>query len=263
MSTAEVHAEGLLGWSSPEWPGVRAVFAGRKPVTGAGNLSLSGGRDAPSALAARAVWSRHLGVRAEDWVCGALEHGNRVRVVGEAERGRGALAPEDVLPSCDGLVTASPGLPLYLPVADCAAVLLWRDGPQPRLGVLHAGWRGLVAGILEQGVQRMSEGGGSRAEIRAWISPCARFASYEVGPEVAERAPPAAVRSEGKRWRVDIGRWCVEALSAAGLPRGEITDCTLDTIADARLFSHRREGASGGRNGLLAILAPPAGGSRT
>jgi len=247
---------GLRGFSVEGIPrGVRAVFAARAAASGAGNLSLSGNRDRATALLARAAWSRHLNVDATEWVCGSLVHGATVRVVGEAERGRGASDSGTVLAACDGLVTATPGLPLFMPVADCAAVLLHRGGARPRLAVLHAGWRGLVAGVIEEGLRRLHEGDGeASAEIRAWISPCARAPAYEVGPELAERAPAAAVDREGARCSVDVGRWCVEILVAAGVPQTAIQDDGIDTLTDERLFSHRREGLGGGRNALIAVL---------
>lgn len=257
MSAEIVLPAGLRGTSvrSP-WGGVRALFAGRAP-DGAGNLSLSGGRDRDAALRARRRWSETLAVAPEDWVCGALVHGATVRVVGEAERGRGARDADSVLHACDGLITATPGLPLYLPVADCAAVLLHRAGPRPRIGVLHAGWRGLAAGVIAEGVRRLREGAERDPErLFAWISPCARAPAYEVGSEVADLAPQAARRRAGARWSVDVGCWCAEALAAAGVPRGAIVDDGSDTLSDARWFSHRREGAGGGRNGLVAVLEP-------
>lgn len=248
-------ADGLRGFAVDGLPrGARAAFAARGP-RGEGNLSLSGGRDRASALAARASWSRFLGIAAGDWVCAALEHGAVVRAAGEAERGRGALHPGSVLAPCDGLVTSTPGLPLYLPVADCGAVLLLRGGARPRLAALHAGWRGLAAGILREGVRRAREGGEEGAPLWAWIGPCARAPSYEVGAEVAALAPPAAVRRDGGRLSADVGVWCAEELAAAGVPRAAIRDCGLDTIADERLFSHRREGDGAGRNALIAVLA--------
>lgn len=253
--------EGLLGFEveGASARGVRAVFAARAPATGAGNLSLSGARDPAAARAARAAWSRHLRVAPEDWVCGALVHGATVRVVGEAERGRGAREPGTVLAACDGVVTATPGLPLYLPVADCAAVLLHRGGARPRIAVLHAGWRGLATGVLQEGLRRLREGAeDGEAALYAWISPCARAPAYRVGPEVAARAPAAAVQRDGPRISVDVGKWCVELLAASGVPRDAIHDCGLDTLEDERLFSHRREGEGGGRNGLIAVLEPPA-----
>lgn len=256
MSTTEVRHAGLLGFCAAGFAAtdLRAVFAARHPATGEGNLSLSGERDRSAALAVRSAWSAWLGVEPRDWVCGSLVHGSTVRVVGEAERGRGALDPADVLPACDGLVTATPGLPLYLPVADCAAVLMHRNGLRPRLGLFHAGWRGLAAGILREGLRRMREGAEEGAVVQAWISPCARDVSYEVGPEFASLAPAVALRRDGPRLFVDVGRWCMAELAAAGLDPSRMEDSGLDTLGDERCFSHRREGPRGGRNGMLAVL---------
>ncbi len=256
MSAEVVRHAGLLGFSAGDFAAgeSRQIFAARSPEDGAGNLSLSGDRDRNSALAARAAWSEWLGVRPGDWVCGSLVHGAVVRVVGEAERGRGALDPADVLPACDGLVTGTPGLPLYLPVADCAAVLLHRGGRRPRIGLLHAGWRGLVAGILPEGLLRMQEGAEAGARVQAWISPCARGSRYEVGPEFSAIAPPAALQRRSGRLYADVGIWCAAELTAAGLEPAQIRDCGVDTVGDERCFSHRREGARGGRNGLVAVL---------
>lgn len=256
MNAVVVRHAGLLGFSAGDFANgaIRHVFAARSPEDGAGNLSLSGDRDRNAALAARAAWSAWLGVRPNDWVCGSLVHGAIVRVVGESERGRGALDPADVLPACDGLVTSTPGLPLYLPVADCAAVILHRGGRRPRLGLFHAGWRGLVAGILREGLLRLQEGAEASAPVEAWISPCARGSSYEVGPEFEAITPPAALQRRDGRFYADVGLWCAAELRAAGLHPAQILDCNVDTVTDARCFSHRREGARGGRNGLVAVL---------
>jgi copper oxidase (laccase) domain-containing protein len=257
MNPRVLRHAGLLGFELPGLEGcagLRHVFAARDPATGAGNLSLSGKRDRTAALAARAAWSAHLGVQPQDWTCGALVHGAAIRVVGEADRGRGAQDSAHVLTACDGLITETPKLPLYLPVADCGAVLIHRGGARPRLGLFHAGWRGLAAGILREAVRRMREGADEGATWTAAISPCARAALYAVGPEVLALAPATAVQRRGGGGFVDIGAWCVAELCAAGLATAAVHDCGLDTLADARCFSHRREGPTGGRNGLVARL---------
>jgi copper oxidase (laccase) domain-containing protein len=256
MNAERVLHAGLVGFRPKDFSAgsARLVFAARDPANGAGNLSLSGERDRATALAARAAWSDWLGVRAKDWVCGSLVHGSTVRVVGEAERGRGARDPADVLPACDGLITATPGLPLYLPIADCAAVVLHQGGARPRLGLFHAGWRGLAAGILSHGLRRMREGGAGDEPLQAWISPCARAGSYEVGEEFTQLAPAAAQLRDGRRLTVDIGRWCAAELTTAGLDPAHIHDSGIDTISDGHCFSYRRDGVKGGRNGMIAVL---------
>jgi len=246
--------EGYCGFRFPAFPEggeFRHVFAGRGQDEG-GNLALSGGRDREAALHARAVWSRHLAVEPQDWVVGGQVHTPHVAIVGEAERGRGALAPEDTLPETDGLLTTCPGLPLYVAVADCSAVLLHAPG---MLAVVHGGWRGLQAGILQNAVTKMQGLGATSDTVVAGIAPCIAGVSYEVGPEVGEHAPEVArYRGRGDRWQVDISLWARAALLEAGLQPQRIQVAGIDTGQDLRCFSHRRQGVGAGRNGLIAVL---------
>lgn len=248
----EIEHRGLRGFrfrALGEEAGLRHVF-GARAADGSGNLSLSGGRDREAALQVRASWSEYLGVAPGDWVVGSQVHGPVLRRATAAERGRGALDPADVLPPCDGLWTTEPSLPLYVAVADCGAVLLHRAAPTPALAVVHAGWRGLAEGIVGAAVEAL----GGPEGLRAGIAPCAGWDSYEVGPEVATQAPVEAVRAASPRPYVDVARWAHHALRAAGLPAAAIESAQVDSIADLRCFSHRREGAAAGRMGLIAAL---------
>ena len=257
----QIEHRGLLGFRFERLgaePGLRHVF-GARAADGSGNLSLSGGRDRAAALRVRAGWSDDLALRAEDWVVGSQVHGAVLRRAGALERGRGASDPADVLPPCDGLWTTEAGLPLFIAVADCGAVLLYRTagaatGQAAALAVVHAGWRGLAAGIVGAAVDAL----GGPQGLLAGIAPCAGWDSYEVGEEVASAAPEAAVRRGTGRPHVDIGRWAEHALREAGLQAHAIERAGIDSIADPRCFSHRREGAAAGRMGLIAALAPPA-----
>lgn len=242
-------------------PALRHVFttrAGGAQGGLAGNLSLSGGRDREAALAERRFWSEWIGARPEDWVAGEQVHGARVRVVGEAERGRGALDPGTVLPETDGLVTTVRGLPLYVAAADCAALLLAVAEPRPAFAVVHAGWRGLRAGVVEAAVAALCEAAGaSPAEVLAGISPCIGPAHYPVGEEVLEAAPERRRLRLGGAWHVDLAGWASDRLVEAGVLQGAIELAGLDTFERADLFfSHRRDGPDTGRMGLVAMLAP-------
>jgi len=251
--------DGLQGFRCPESfaeQGIRHVFGGRNPAD-QGNLALSGGRDRAKALACRQVWLQSIGCRREDLVVGSQVHGHHVAVVDEQHRGRGALSPETVIPESDGLFTRTPGLPLYIAVADCGGILLSaKQEDRSALAVVHAGWRGLVAGILTEAMHHFADAGFTPSNMRAWVAPAIALDSYEVGPEVGEHAPDCArVRGREDRWQVDIGRWAEDSLLQLGLGPQRILRAGLDTGSDERLFSHRRQGVGAGRNGLFAVLA--------
>lgn len=232
-------------------PGLAHVFAGRNSEDD-GNLAYSGGRDRNAAQRARQAWSEFLEISAQDWVVGGQVHTNHVKVVDGSHRGHGALRPEDVLPNCDGLVTTTQGLPLYVAVADCSAVLLHAPGV---LGVVHGGWRGLANGILGVALQHFRELGVEPKSIHAGIAPCIASKSYEVGPEVGEVCPEVArYRGVADRWQVDISLWAQHELLKHGMKPASIYLSGIDTGSDEACFSHRRQGAGAGRNGLVAVL---------
>lgn len=235
---------------------VKHVFTTRDRE-GGGNLSLSGGRDQATARAERAFWSKQIGMSAEDWVVGGQVHGASLAVVNEDHRGRGALDPEAVVAETDGLITQTPGLPLYVACADCAAVVIHAPGPKQALAVVHAGWRGLAAGILAQAVSKLAELSGSDpADFQAGVGPCIGLTHFEVGDEVADQAPASRRVRFGDRWNVDLAGWAHDQLQDAGMVLGKIEASGLDTAELPRLFfSHRRDGEDTGRMGLIAALA--------
>jgi YfiH family protein len=148
----------------------------------------------------------------------------------------------------DGLWTDELGLPMLALAADCATIALARtDGERPALAVLHAGWRGLLEGVVAAAVAAL--GGRPAAIVGPTIGPCC----YEVGPEVGE--PFAArfgadVRRDG---RLDLWTSAQRALEAAGCPRVDRLD--LCTRCNPELFfSERRTGKPRGTHGVIGLV---------
>jgi len=234
---------------------IRHVFSTRDRE-GGGNLALSRG-DLESALAERAFWSDWIGVSERAWVVGGAAHGNQIAVVAQGDCGLGATEPDTAIPGTDGLLTTQADVPLFLPVADCAAVLLYAGGESPGLGLVHAGWRGLASNVLAAAVDELCRlTNCSPQEIFAGISPCIGPANFEVGDDVRSAAPENRQILMGSAWHVDLAGWAFEQLSCSGLSP-ELIECSgLDTVEREDLFfSHRRDGEAAGRNGLLAVLA--------
>lgn len=147
----------------------------------------------------------------------------------------------------DALHTTAPDLALSVITADCVPVVV---ATGDRLAAIHAGWRGIAAGVVKAGLASFAPG--EVAGARAWIGPAIGACCYEVGPEVAaavaEASSPAAVR-EGPRDRphLDLRAAVARQLAAAGVPRvdlvGPCTRCEPDL-----LWSYRRDGKAAGRN---------------
>jgi purine-nucleoside/S-methyl-5'-thioadenosine phosphorylase / adenosine deaminase len=148
----------------------------------------------------------------------------------------------------DGLWTDESGLPMLKLCADCVPVAVARtDGGHPALALLHAGWRGLLEGVVAAGVAALN--GRTVAVVGPSIGPCC----YEVGPEVAE---PFAERFGGDVLhgrKLDLWTSAERALREAGCDAVERLD--LCTACNPGLFfSYRRDGLTGVQ-GVIGYVA--------
>lgn len=218
--------------------GGRALFTTRA----AGNLSLSAGEGHEQGLAARERLCAALGLR---WLCASPQvHGTEVQQVTVQAHSGG----QPVAEPADGHATALRGIGVMVLAADCVPVVLGAPGA---VAAVHAGWRGMAAGVLEQGVQALRELA-PEGEVSAVIGPCAGSCCYEVGEEVlsALGLPPPAPGSA--KAMLDLRAAARERLTAAGAQN--VLDLDRCTICDERMFSHRRQGAAAGRQAAIAWL---------
>ena len=150
----------------------------------------------------------------------------------------------------DGLWTDELGLPVLALSADCLPIVLARaNGDRPALAVLHAGWRGLLAGIAESGVNALGSGPVA-AIVGPGIGPCC----YDIGDEVSAEFSRAFGDGLTRGGRLDLWTAAERALLAAGCARVERLDlCTA--CAPERFFSHRRDNGVTGRQGVLGVIA--------
>jgi polyphenol oxidase len=178
------------------------------------------------------------------------------QVHGSAVRVHGPLSPGLLLsPEADGHATREPGVLLAVSLADCIPVFL--VAPETgAISLLHAGWRGTAAGILEEGIARMQDAfGAPPSALVLHLGPGIAAASYEVGPEVHEAVgfprPPGPAPLNLRRVLADRAMKC-------GVHEDEITWSRRDTRTDPLLFSHR--GGDAGRHlALLGVRERPPG----
>ena len=165
-------------------------------------------------------------------------------------------------PEADAIVSDEPEAWIGVVTADCVPVLLSAPGGRV-VAAVHAGWRGLAAGVVEAGLRGLCERAGSAAgECAAAIGPHIGSCCYEVDEPVlaALAARHGAVVRAGAQAtrpghaRIELGGIVRAALCAAGLPARAIgSDAAACTSCDAQLFhSHRRDGDRSGR--LLHVV---------
>jgi YfiH family protein len=148
----------------------------------------------------------------------------------------------------DGLWTDEPGVPMVALGADCVLIALARvNGDTPALAVLHAGWRGLVDGIVEAAAGQL--GGRLAAVVGPAIGPCC----YEVREDVAgpfrERFGAGIVN----RGKLDL--WTAAELAARDAGATDVERVDLCTSCRPDLFfSERRTGRPRGTQGVVGLL---------
>jgi YfiH family protein len=195
------------------------------------------------------VDARRQAVEPGRWAWLHQVHGSEVRQVGEP----GAVQGDDG----DAMVTATPGVILAVFTADCAPVAL--ASPEGVVGLAHAGWRGIEAGVLDATADAMRRLGATRLE--AVLGPCIRPECYEFGEHDLDRlerqlGAPVRARTVGGRPALDLAAAVRAGLDRAGVDLdGDQGGCTA---CDGRWFSHRAR-SEGQRQATVVVVDPPGG----
>jgi YfiH family protein len=240
----------VSGYLAADWPApptVRALTTTRQlPGCSEGpyarcNLGAASGDDPGRVAANRRALVAALGLPAEPvWL--EQVHGTEV-----------VELPGPGPYRADAAVTSEPGVVLAVLSADCLPVA-FADRRGRRLGLAHAGWRGLLEGVLEATVAALAR---APQDLIVWLGPAISVRAYEVGPELRARflaRDPGAERcfaaGHGDRWwcdlyalaRARLERLGIEAIHGGGRCTHGEREC---------FYSHRRDGARSGRQATL------------
>ncbi|MCC1497469.1 peptidoglycan editing factor PgeF [Alcanivorax sp. 1008] len=229
-------------WLVPDWQPhsrVRALVTSRRgnhspPPWDGFNLGDNCGDDSARVAAARAHLHQQIGTtKPPFWL--TQVHGVRSVRYGDADR------------RADGACCDLVGHPCAVLTADCLPVLMARrDGSA--VGAYHAGWRGLLAGMLEVGVQQLAPAG---EPLSAWLGPAICQSCYQVGDQVRDAfmatdpGDGRGFREDGPgHWRMDmftLARRRLQAVGVNDIHGGNLcTSCRLDEY-----YSYRRDGQTG------------------
>ncbi len=240
----------ILIWTHPEWsqrfPWLAQGTTGRSPGRGKGDFRLFG--EGASSEAAQ-NWDELAAAQGFPGVSHARQvHGDRVLLQ------EGPVSGLSVGPDADGHVSARPGAFMAVTVADCVPVFVV-DPHRRAVAVLHAGWRGIVAGILEAGISRLTENLGSRVEdLLVHLGPAICGSCYEVGSEVHVAL---GLADPGGPEPVDLRGVLTRRALDLGVIRAHVTRSSFCSLCGASPFFSHRGGATQRQVGFMGIRTAP------
>ncbi len=237
------------------------------------NMGLHVG-DTPDAVAEnRKRLAQVLGVDSSRLTCGEQVHGVGVTRVTEELVGKGAFSWDDSIPDSDAIHTNLVEVPLLLLVADCVPVLIY-DAVHHAVAVVHAGWRGAIAHIVERTMDSMHEAYGTLpSDCYLFIGPSIGADSFEVSEEIAEqfRQDMRALglsqvdqvvryiqRAEQLTPHVDLKGYIAACVVHKGVPLKQVSVSSTDTMTTDGCYSYRRDHGRTGRMAMFAVLRDQA-----
>lgn len=243
----------------PDWPvpvrvraavTTRLVAGASQPPFDGFNLGAHCGDDPAAVAANREALTNLLDLPgAPHWL--RQVHGTEIALFDSAASDAGP-------PRADASLTRRPGVVLAVLTADCLPLLVCADDGG-EIAAIHAGWRGLAAGVVERCIEKLRA---PRDQLLVWLGPAIGTRSYEVGVEVREafvaqsaRNAQAFAPTRPGHWHCDLYALARGRLAELGISR--VYGGEFDTCADARFYSYRRDGISG-RFASLIWLADAA-----
>jgi len=236
--------QAIEDWIVPDWPvtaAVRAVTTTRqggvsKDCYASMNPADHVGDDPAAVSANREILQQALGLPAQPlW----LQQVHGTAVVNAATVGSPVQA--------DAAYSTQAGVVCAVLTADCLPLLL-ADKTGQCVAAIHAGWRGLLAGVIEQAVSAMGRPGG---DLLAWLGPAIGPAAFQVGDEVRDAfmahdalAPVAFRQATDGKWFADLYQLARQRLANCGVTA--VYGGSYCSYTDAaRFYSYRRDGTTG------------------
>ncbi len=239
-STVKQPVSGLL----PQYDWLRFGVSERQH----GNMRLHP-NGAPIDPLARAHFALGLGVAPERIIAPQQVHGAAARMVTQRDW-------ESVF-EADGLITGEAECYLSITIADCLPIF-FVDVRERVVGLAHAGWRGLLRGIIGSTMIMLKKSGARIEDLRVGLGPSIGPCHFEVGLAVArqfeEQLGADIIARREEKLFIDLWKSAARLLGRAGLAPGQIKTNEQCTYCDEHFFSYRRDAAISGVQSMMAVI---------
>ena len=231
------------------------------------NLALSVGDDPAAVIANRERLCEAIGVELDAMTVAQLVQGTHIEVVTSSSRGLGATARAQRFVDTDGLITNLPDVPLFVLVADCAALSFF-DPVRQVIGLGHAGWRGTVGGMARKMVEAMNAAFDCNpSDLLVGISPTIGPCCYQVRDDVVgafhaafpDQADAFFTQQPDGSIHLDMWKALTTQLRSSGIQEEHIELAGICTACHTDVFySNRAERGKTGRfTGMISLRPSP------
>lgn len=213
------------------------------------NIAMHVGDCVDDVLFNRRALARSQNMHLQRLVFASQVHGTDIKEVREGDLNYDIYT---VMPECDGLMTSAKEMAIIVQVADCVPILFY-DANNEKIGALHAGWRGVVNGILPKAIQQLKESEPFEINrFHVFLGPSIGACCYEVKGEVIDAvktsipSPESCLEDRAGKTYLDLRRALLNQMKEFQVPEQNITvasDCTC--CFPQRFFSYRHEQETG------------------
>ena len=175
---------------------------------------------------------KELGIEIKNVAVANMSHSEKISVIGRQEAGRGSRDQKSAIPMCDGLITAEKEISLMITVADCLPILVY-DPALNIVSIIHAGWRGILAGIIPNLISKLKNMGSFPDDLIVGIGPSICQKHFVVKKDVLEKFKdkyPSATFVRNHDGYVDLKRAAFEDLIKHNILKNNIEishDCPV------------------------------------
>jgi polyphenol oxidase len=231
------------------------------------NLALSVGDDPTAVMANRERLCQAIGVELDTMTVAQLVQGTHIEVVTSNSKGLSATERARRFVDTDGLLTNLPDVPLFVLVADCAALSFF-DPVRQVIGLGHAGWRGTVGGMARKMVEAMNAAFDCNpSELLVGISPSIGPCCYQVREDVvaafheafSDQAETFFMQQPDGSIHLDMWKALTCQLRSSGIGEEHIELAGICTACHTDVFYSNRaeEGKTGRFTGMIALRPSP------